>query len=108
VVGLRFAVSEVRAVSAAEGFGLDFGALADRAADRVAGQVADRVAAALAAREAPWLNVEQAAAYLAAPRSRIHDLVAAGQLRCARDGRRLLFRREWLDDALEVSGGAAE
>jgi excisionase family DNA binding protein len=46
----------------------------------------------------PWLDVDQAAAYLACSRQRIYDLVSAGTLRPARDGRRVLFRREWLDE----------
>jgi hypothetical protein len=55
----------------------------------------------------PWLDVEQAAAYLACPASRIYDLVSAYKsdsdagLEYRRDGRRLLFRREWLDAVLE-------
>lgn len=49
----------------------------------------------------PWLDVEQAAAYLACPVSRVYDLKALGRLRFAKDGRSLRFRREWLDQALE-------
>lgn len=48
----------------------------------------------------PWLDVEQAATYIVASRQRVYDLVHAGTLRPARDGRRLLFRREWLDELL--------
>lgn len=48
-----------------------------------------------------WLGVAEAASYLRCPRSRIYDLVAQRDLRCARDGRRLLFRRAWLDGALD-------
>lgn len=50
----------------------------------------------------PWLDVAAGAAYLCCSAKRIYDLVALGQLRCARDGRRLLFRREWLDAALDL------
>jgi excisionase family DNA binding protein len=53
----------------------------------------------------PYLDVEQAAMYLACNKDRIYDLKAVGRLRYAQDGRRLLFRREWLDEVLEV--GAA-
>ena len=49
----------------------------------------------------PYLTVQQAAEYLACPKSRIYDLKARGRLRCCHDGRRLLFRREWLDEALD-------
>jgi excisionase family DNA binding protein len=70
---------------------------------------ADQLADALAARlrgagaTAPadeWLDVDAAAAHLRCPTSRIYDLKAAGRLRFAKDGTRLLFRRGWLDDAL--------
>jgi excisionase family DNA binding protein len=53
----------------------------------------------------PYLDVDQAATYLACNKDRIYDLKALGRLRYAQDGRRLLFRREWLDEALKV--GAA-
>ena len=49
----------------------------------------------------PWLDTDAAAAYLACDPRRIYDLVAMGRLRQAKDGRRLLFRREWLDAALD-------
>jgi excisionase family DNA binding protein len=49
----------------------------------------------------PWLNVEEAALYLACDKDRIYDLKSMGRLRWRNDGRRLLFRREWLDEALE-------
>ena len=71
--------------------------------DALLDAIADRVAARLVqhAGPSPWLNVTQAAAYIAAPRSRVHDLVARGKLRPHRDGRRLLFRAADLDAALE-------
>jgi hypothetical protein len=55
----------------------------------------------------PWLTVEQAAAYLSAPTSRVYDLVSARKgnpdagVQFRTDGRRLLFRRPWLDAVLE-------
>lgn len=49
----------------------------------------------------PWFDVSAAAVHLACSTKRIYDLVASRRLRCARDGRRLLFRREWLDAALD-------
>jgi excisionase family DNA binding protein len=65
-------------------------------------QIAERVAELLTERQAPtgedpWLNSDQAAAYLGCPRSRIHDLVQLRRLHPHRDGRRLLFRRSDLD-----------
>ncbi len=58
-----------------------------------------------------WIGVDEAAAHLACPKSRVYDLVAERSLRVRRDGRRLLFRRSWLDEDLEQldrrSGAAA-
>jgi len=68
--------------------------------------VAERVAEVLAER-APtasdgYLGVEEAAAYLASPKSRVYELVAAKRVRHYRDGRRVLFKAEDLDAALSV------
>jgi excisionase family DNA binding protein len=71
--------------------------------DEVLDAVAERVLARLEVERPepePYLDVRGAAAYLACPTSRIYDLVAQRAVRPARDGRRLLFRREWLDEAL--------
>lgn len=65
--------------------------------DQTLEALADRVASRVRAGQEPWLNADQAATYLACPVSRIHDLVKLGEVQVARDGRRLLFRREWLD-----------
>jgi excisionase family DNA binding protein len=51
----------------------------------------------------PYLDVDEAAHYLACPKSRIYDLKALGRLQYAKDGRRLLFRREWLDSAVALA-----
>ena len=40
-----------------------------------------------------WMNASQAADYIAAPRSRIYELVESGRLPATKDGRRLLVRR---------------
>jgi excisionase family DNA binding protein len=72
---------------------------------------AERLADALAARlgRTPatgraddWLDVEAAAQHLSCPVSRIYDLKATGRLRYAKDGTRLLFKRAWLDDAVQT------
>lgn len=66
--------------------------------------LADRVAERLAERAAPpepWLGTEEAADYLAAPKSRIYDLVHRREVRFRKDGSRLLFRRADLDAALQ-------
>lgn len=49
----------------------------------------------------PYLNVDDAAAYLACDRKRIYDLKAAGKLTPHRDGRRLLFTTADLDAVLD-------
>ena len=51
-------------------------------------------------RPEPYLDVEGAAEYLAAPRSRIYELVERKRVTPYRDGRRLLFRPTDLDAAL--------
>ncbi len=68
--------------------------------DAIADRIAERLAERLPNRPEPYLNVEQAAEYLAAPRSRVYELVERGVLIPHRDGRRLLFRVEDLDAAL--------
>jgi len=72
----------------------------------IAERVAERVAATLPERPSTaddgYLDVGAAAVYLACDPQRVYDLVYAGRLRCAKDGRRSVFKREWLDDALEV------
>jgi excisionase family DNA binding protein len=61
---------------------------------------AELLVEALPAKPEPYLAVEEAAEYLAAPKSRIYELVERGRLNPYRDGRRLLFRREDLDAVL--------
>jgi hypothetical protein len=55
-----------------------------------------------AQRDDEWLDVAAAARHLCCPPSRIYDLKAAGRLRYAKEGTRLLFRRDWLDAALHI------
>ena len=50
-----------------------------------------------------WLNVKQAAEFLACPKSRVYDLVSLAKLQPRRDGTRLLFKRSDLDAYLERS-----
>ena len=54
----------------------------------------------IAERTDPWLTADAAAAYLSCPIPRVRWLVKTGQLQAARNGRRLMFRRTWLDAAL--------
>lgn len=44
-----------------------------------------------------WLDVDAAAAYLSAPKSRVYDLIAQEAIETVRDGRRVLTRASWLD-----------
>jgi len=70
--------------------------------EHLADLVAARVADAIPDRPEPYLDVDAAAEYLAAPRSRIYDLVERGAVPVHRDGRRLLFRASELDAYLEA------
>ena len=79
-------------------------ALVEAVAERVADLLVERLPAQRSAE--PWLDVDAAAAYIAAKPHRLYDIVAEGRLRCAKDGRRSLFRREWLDDYLLGGEGA--
>jgi excisionase family DNA binding protein len=72
-------------------------AVPDEFLEALARRVATLLAAQLAAPPDGWLDVEQAAAHLSCRAQRVYDLVSEGRLRRAKDGRRLLFRREWLD-----------
>jgi excisionase family DNA binding protein len=87
--------------SGLDGFSLSLGpeqfeALVDAVADRIASST-DHV------RAENWFDVDAAATYLACRPKRIYDLKAQGRLRYAKDGTRLLFRREWLDGAISGS-----
>lgn len=75
---------------------LDLDALVESVAVRVAELLADRLSPAPA--DSPWLSVEEAAEYLRCKPKRIYDLVSQHRLPAHRDGNRLLFRREELDD----------
>jgi len=68
--------------------------------DELVDAIVERLAERLERPAEPWLDVDAAADYLAAPRSRVYDLIAQGRVECRRDGRRVLFRRAWLDAAL--------
>jgi excisionase family DNA binding protein len=65
--------------------------------DHLAAQVAEHLAARMTPLPQPYMNVDDAAEYLACGKRRIYDLVERGTVACYRDGKRLLFRREDLD-----------
>jgi excisionase family DNA binding protein len=72
--------------------------------------IALRVAAILADQQpaqasSAWLDVEQAAAHLACPKSRLYALVSAGRIPHCKDGSRLLFNRAELDKWVRGGGG---
>lgn len=69
--------------------------------EAIAEGVAERVATKSPSPQVAWMDVDAAAEYLACSPQRIYDLVSLGRLRPAKDGRRSLFRREWLDEVLE-------
>jgi excisionase family DNA binding protein len=50
--------------------------------------------------DSPYLDVNEAAAYLGLARGTIYNLVHAGRLRCAKAGNRLRFRVEDLEGFL--------
>ena len=72
-------------------------------------QVARRAAELLAEREdalrRPWLDVAGAALHLSCPPSRIYALVSARRIPHEKDGSRLLFRPEALDEWVRRGGG---
>lgn len=74
--------------------------LLDALAEALAERLADRLRAELPEPRA-WLTVAEAAEYMRCAPQRIYDLRSQGKLRHAKDGSRLLFRREWLDDYLQ-------
>ena len=73
--------------------------------EQLAQRVAELTASKATAPAGGYLDVEEAASYLACDKDRIYDLKSMVRLRYAKDGRRLLFRRESLDEALELAAG---
>jgi excisionase family DNA binding protein len=72
-------------------------ALLDALADRIADRLAQRQPVA-SEPASPWLNAEQAAAYLGGAKlSRVYDLIQTGKLTPTRDGRRVVLHRDDLD-----------
>lgn len=74
--------------------------MAERLAEHVLPALATRLESEADAGE-PYLAAEDAAAYIAAPKARIYELVKAGEIEHRRDGRRILTKRRWLDEYLE-------
>ncbi len=79
--------------------------LGDADLDRLAELLAPRLAAHLSTGGPfPWLDVENAAAHLACPKSRLYALVSARRIPHHRDGSRLLFNRAELDEWVQAGG----
>lgn len=75
--------------------------LAEYVAERVVEVLADRLPAVQpSARSSPWLTPDEAAEYIRASRKRMYDLASQNRVPAHRDGSRLLFRREELDQYL--------
>jgi excisionase family DNA binding protein len=81
-------------------------ALLDAFAELLADRVAARIEPAQIDRVSPWLNVEAAAEYIGSGPRRIYDLSSSGRIPVYREGTRLLFHRDDLDEWLR-SGAAA-
>ena len=63
--------------------------------------------AAITARPAvdsPWLNAIEAAEYLRCPLSRVRKLTMTGELPHGKDGRRVLYHRDQLDEYIRRGG----
>ncbi len=80
--------------------------LLDGLAERVAAVVLSALAAAGPA-SSPWLDVAGAADYLCCKPKRLHDLVSQGRVPHYREGGRLVFRRDELDEWI-TSGRARD
>ena len=76
-------------------------ALSDEDVERIAQRVVALSGDGHGSRD-PWLDVDEAVEHLRATRQRVYDLCSSGRLKPAKDGRRLLFRRSWLDVYLEA------
>lgn len=73
--------------------------------EAIAARAAVLAADMVAARPEPWIGVDQAAAHLACPRSRIYTLVSARRIPFCKDGSRVLFKVSELDAWVQAGGG---
>jgi Helix-turn-helix domain len=65
--------------------------------DAIAAETARRITEAGVA-FSPWMNVDEAAAYLRIPKGRLQNLTAAGEVRVSRQGKANIYHRDWLDE----------
>jgi excisionase family DNA binding protein len=54
--------------------------------------------------QSPWLSADEAAEYLRCPTSRVRKLTMTNEIPCERDGRRVLFHRDALDEYIRAGG----
>jgi excisionase family DNA binding protein len=71
--------------------------LDDAGVERLADAIARRLEGRIGTGDTPWLDADQAAAYISAPISRIRQLTMGGEIPVHRDGRRVLYNRDELD-----------
>ena len=79
--------------------------LDDQALEQLAERLRPFLRAEPDSERSPWLDVAGAAEYLKCPKSRLYALVSAGRVPHAKDGSRLLFRRDELDAWIRNGGG---
>jgi hypothetical protein len=65
--------------------------------DAIAAETALRITEAGIA-FSPWMNVDEAAAYLRIPKGRLQNLTAAGEVKVSPQGKAHTYHREWLDE----------
>jgi excisionase family DNA binding protein len=70
----------------------------------IAERAAGRLAQSWSSEQEGWIGVDDAAAHLACPKSRIYRLVSQRRVPFEKDGARLLFRRSDLDAWVEKGG----
>jgi excisionase family DNA binding protein len=78
--------------------------LADSLAPRLADELAPRIADELERRAAPFVDVDEAAAFLRCDRQRIYDLCSSGRLTRHKDGSRVLISRMELEAHVNGNG----
>lgn len=78
--------------------------LPEETVEQIAGRVAEILGDAPGKAQEGWLDVSAAAAHLACSRSRMYGLVHRRAVPHHRDGSRLLFRRDELDDWVREGG----
>jgi excisionase family DNA binding protein len=80
--------------------------LDDAALDLLASLLLPRLMARLetTSNTTEWIGVDQAARHLACPKSRLYSLVSARRIPFNKDGSRVLFRRNELDEWVRAGG----